>query len=84
MVWNGVLPPHLGGLLARWEFEPGMNDVAIAQSLLKEHLIVRPLSPVCASSDPRVGLVMGVGMLSGETLVREAQRLRRCLEPLLR
>ena len=25
MVWNGVLPPHLGGLLARWEFEPGMN-----------------------------------------------------------
>ncbi|PHR03864.1 MAG: GntR family transcriptional regulator [Halomonas sp.] len=66
------------------EFEPGINDVAIAQSLLKEHLIVRPLSPVCASSDPRVGLVMGVGMLSGETLVREAQRLRRCLEPLLR
>lgn len=45
---------------------------------------MRPLSPVCASSDPRVGLVMGVGMLSGETLVREAQRLRRCLEPLLR
>ena len=25
MVWNGVLPPHLGGLLARWEFEAGMN-----------------------------------------------------------
>ena len=66
------------------EFEPGINDVAIAQSLLKEHLIVRPLSPVCAPNDPRVGLVMGVGMLSGETLVREAQRLRRCLEPLLR
>ena len=66
------------------EFEPGINDVAIAQSLLKEHLIVRPLSPVCAPNDPRAGLVMGVGMLSGETLVREAQRLRRCLEPLLR
>ena len=31
-----------------------------------------------------VGLVMGVGMLSGETLVREAQRLRRSLEALLR
>jgi GntR family transcriptional regulator/MocR family aminotransferase len=28
--------------------------------------------------------VMGVGMLSGETLVREAKRLRRCLETLLR
>lgn len=48
------------------EFEPGVNDVGIAQSLLKEHLIVRPLSPVCAPTDPRVGLVMGVGMLSGK------------------
>ncbi|OJA05768.1 PLP-dependent aminotransferase family protein [Halomonas sp. QHL1] len=66
------------------EFEPDVNDVGIAQSLLKEHLIVRPLSPVCAPTDPRVGLVMGVGMLSGETLVREAQRLRRSLEALLR
>lgn len=66
------------------EFEPQINDVQIAQTLLKEHLIVRPLSPVCAKGDPRSGLVMGVGMLSGETLVREAQRLRRCLEVLLR
>jgi GntR family transcriptional regulator/MocR family aminotransferase len=66
------------------EFEPNINDVQIAQALLKEHLIVRPLSPVCAKHDPRVGLVMGVGMLSGETLVREAKRLRRCLETLLR
>lgn len=66
------------------EFEPQINDVQIAQTLLKEHLIVRPLSPVCAKGDPRSGLVMGVGMLSGETLVREAQRLRRCLEALLR
>ncbi|MCA1773868.1 MAG: PLP-dependent aminotransferase family protein [Halomonas sp.] len=66
------------------EFEPGVNDVQIAQALLKEHLIVRPLSPVCDKQDQRVGLVMGVGMLSGETLVREAQRLRRCLETLLR
>lgn len=66
------------------EFEPQVNDVQIAQTLLKEHLIVRPLSPVCAKGDLRSGLVMGVGMLSGETLVREAQRLRRCLEALLR
>lgn len=66
------------------EFEAGVNDVALAQALLKEHLIVRPLSPVCADKDSRTGLVMGVGMLSGETLVREAQRLRRCLELLLR
>lgn len=66
------------------EFEPPVDDVQIAQALLKEHLIVRPLSPVCARHDPRVGLVLGVGMLSGETLSREAQRLRRCLEALLR
>lgn len=66
------------------EFDPQVNDVQIAQTLLKEHLIVRALSPVCAKGDPRSGLVMGVGMLSGETLVREAQRLRRCLEGLLR
>lgn len=66
------------------EFEPPIDDVQLAQALLKEHLIVRPLSPVCAADDPRVGLVMGVGMLSGETLAREAQRLRRCLENLLR
>ena len=65
------------------EFESQINDVQIAQTLLKEHLIVRPLSPVCAKGDSRSGLVMGVGMLSGETLVREAQRLRRCLEALL-
>ncbi|MFB9868898.1 aminotransferase-like domain-containing protein [Vreelandella sulfidaeris] len=65
------------------EFAPHINDVHIAKALLKEHLIVRPLSPVCASHDPRSGLVMGVGMLSGETLVREAQRLRRSLEFLL-
>ncbi|UXZ54358.1 PLP-dependent aminotransferase family protein [Halomonas sp. 7T] len=66
------------------EFESGVNDVALAQALLKEHLIVRPLSPVCTETDPRTGLVMGVGMLSGATLVHEAQRLRRCLEVLLR
>ncbi|WP_244511310.1 PLP-dependent aminotransferase family protein [Vreelandella arcis] len=66
------------------EFEPPVDDVQIAQALLNEHLIVRPLSPVCASHDPRVGLVLGVGMLSGETLSRESQRLRRCLEALLR
>lgn len=66
------------------EFEPSINDVQLAQALLREHLIVRPLSPVCAKHDQRSGLVMGVGMLSGETLVREAQRLRRCLEILLR
>ena len=80
---RGVSPPSSAISLCV-EFEPRINDVQIAQTLLKEHLIVRPLSPVCAKGDSRSGLVMGVGMLSGETLVREAQRLRRCLEALLR
>ncbi|WP_447555079.1 aminotransferase-like domain-containing protein [Vreelandella sp. EE22] len=66
------------------EFEPGVDDVALARALLKEHLVVRPLSPVCADGDDRSGLVMGVGMLSGDTLAREAQRLRHCLAALLR
>ncbi|WP_447956976.1 aminotransferase-like domain-containing protein [Vreelandella sp. EE7] len=66
------------------EFEPGVDDVAIAQALLKEHLIARPLSPVCGQGDTRSGLVMGVGMLSGETLTREVQRLRHRLAALLR
>lgn len=65
------------------EFESGINDVAIAQALLKEHLIVRPLSTVCAEFDKRVGLVIGVGMLSGESLISETRRLRLCLERLL-
>lgn len=65
------------------EFESGINDVAIAQALLKEHLIVRPLSTVCAEFDKRVGLVIGVGLLSGESLISETRRLRLCLERLL-
>lgn len=60
-----------------------MHDVALAQALMKEHFIVRPLSPECAKTDSKVGLAMGVGMLSGETLAREAQQLRRNLESLL-
>ncbi|WP_249977305.1 PLP-dependent aminotransferase family protein [Vreelandella olivaria] len=79
---RGVSPPS-GAISLCVEFEPKINDVQLAQALLKEHLIVRPLSPVCIKGDTRTGLVMGVGMLSGETLVREAQRLRRCLEALL-
>ncbi|MBZ5488422.1 PLP-dependent aminotransferase family protein [Halomonas aquamarina] len=78
------ISPPSGAISLCIEFEPCINDVQLAQALLKEHLIVRPLSPVCATHDPRSGLVMGVGMLSGETLAREAQRLRRCLENLLR
>lgn len=65
------------------EFEHQVNDVAIAKALLKEHLVVRPLSTVCANTDQRSGLIMGVGMLSGETLTNEVKRLCRHLKTLL-
>ncbi|XKH59107.1 PLP-dependent aminotransferase family protein [Halomonas sediminis] len=57
------------------EFESQIDDVVIAKSLLKEHLVVRPLSTVCSDTDQRSGLIMGVGMLSGDTLKHEVKRL---------
>jgi len=44
---------------------------------------VRPLSMVCSREDSRRGLVLGVGMLAGESLVSEVARLRRTLESIL-
>ncbi|WP_152205657.1 PLP-dependent aminotransferase family protein [Marinobacter changyiensis] len=66
------------------EFESQVDDVAIARSLLKEHLVVRPLSTVCADTDLRSGLILGVGMLSGETLKHEVKRLIRHLNLLIK
>lgn len=74
-------PSHAIGICI--EFEHPVEDVAIAKSLLREHLVVRPLSTVCAGKDQRSGLVMGVGMLSGETLKDEVNRLCRHLKILL-
>ncbi|TKD63767.1 PLP-dependent aminotransferase family protein [Cobetia marina] len=65
-------------------FDENIDDQRVAQLLMKEHLIVRPLSPVCCSDDRRCGLVLGVGMLTGDSLVREAERLRRTIETILR
>lgn len=66
------------------ELEPGIDDVGLARRLLDEQLVVRPLSPACGAGDPRRGLVMGIGMVSGQTLNREAERLRVSLKRLLR
>ncbi|WP_346795432.1 PLP-dependent aminotransferase family protein [Halomonas sp. Bachu 37] len=65
------------------QFAPGVDDRRVARKLLKAHLITRPLSPVCAADDHRSGLILGIGMLSGLTLVAEARRLRQTLTCLL-
>lgn len=65
------------------QFPPEVDDRRIAHRLLQSHLVTRPLSPVCAEDDPRSGLILGIGMLSGRTLVAEAERLRHILTRLL-
>ena len=62
------------------EFEDGVNDEALVNTLMKEQLVMRPLSIACTPADRRTGLIMGVGMLSGETLLHEVRRLRQALK----
>lgn len=62
------------------ELEPHIDDRMLAQRLLREQLVVQPLSPVCVEGDGRRGLVIGIGMVSGNALVREADRLRTLLK----
>lgn len=77
-----VSPPSRGISLCV-QFAPEIDDQHVAQLMVKEHLIVRPLSMVCSREDSRRGLVLGVGMLAGESLVSEVARLRRTLESIL-
>ncbi|WP_311946605.1 aminotransferase-like domain-containing protein [Halomonas piscis] len=66
------------------QFRKNIDDRRVAKLLMKENLIVRPLSPVCSGSDNRCGLVIGVGMLSGASLASEAARLRVEMESVLK
>lgn len=53
-----------------------IDDVRLSRYLLNQYrLVVRPLSLVCSDDDPRRGLVLGVGMVEGETLTRLGQQL---------
>ncbi|GAB2781154.1 PLP-dependent aminotransferase family protein [Halomonas shantousis] len=55
---------------------PGIDDVRLTRHLLNHYrLVVKPLSPVCAEDDPRRGLVLGIGMVEGETLARLGRQL---------
>ncbi|WP_097462176.1 aminotransferase-like domain-containing protein [Mangrovitalea sediminis] len=71
-------PSNAIGLCA--ELAPHIDDRALAQRLLREQLVVQPLSPVCAEGDDRRGLILGIGMVSGYALIREADRLRALLK----
>ncbi|MCG6659107.1 PLP-dependent aminotransferase family protein [Halomonas campisalis] len=61
------------------QFAPGVDDKRIVNRLLQSHLVARPLSLACSDNDPRSGLILGIGMLSGNTLAAEAVRLRHIL-----
>ncbi|MFC0337400.1 aminotransferase-like domain-containing protein [Kushneria avicenniae] len=53
-----------------------IDDVRLSRYLLNQYrLVVRPLSLVCSDDDPRRGLVLGVGMVEGETLERLGRQL---------
>ncbi|ART63311.1 PLP-dependent aminotransferase family protein [Kushneria marisflavi] len=53
-----------------------IDDVRLSRYLLNHYrLVVKPLSPVCADDDPRRGLVLGIGMVEGDTLERLGRQL---------
>lgn len=62
------------------ELDPAVDDHALAQYLLNARLVARPLSLACGDTDPRRGLVLGVGLISGTLLVRESERLANLLK----
>lgn len=61
------------------ELDPAVDDHALAQYLLNNRLVARPLSLACGEADPRRGLVLGVGLISGTLLGQESERLANLL-----
>lgn len=73
-------PGHAISLCAQFSDEE--DDVSITRQLFRHHFVVKPLSVVCGNGDSRKGLIMGVGMLSRESLRKEADRFRKILTEL--
>ncbi|REC95150.1 PLP-dependent aminotransferase family protein [Kushneria indalinina] len=70
------ISPPAGTITLCVTLAPEIDDVRLARYLLNHYrLVVKPLSPVCAADDPRRGLVLGVGMVEGETLERLGRQL---------
>ncbi|WP_456268624.1 PLP-dependent aminotransferase family protein [Kushneria sp. AK178] len=68
--------PPAGTITLCVTLAPNIDDVRLSRYLLNHYrLVVRPLSPVCSEDDPRRGLVLGIGMVEGDTLVRLGQQL---------
>ena len=71
----GVSPPA-GNISLSLALSPTLDDERLSKALLnRQHLVTRPLSRVCATGDHRRGLILGVGMVEGETLERQGRRL---------
>ncbi|GHC22209.1 GntR family transcriptional regulator [Kushneria pakistanensis] len=70
------ISPPAGTITLCVTLAPEIDDVRLTRYLLNHYrLVVKPLSPVCADDDPRRGLVLGIGMVEGETLERLGQQL---------
>lgn len=77
------ISPPSGAIGLCVELASDVDDRVLAQQLLNEQLVARPLSLACSDSDRRRGLVIGIGMVSGTTLSRESDRLAGLLRRML-
>jgi len=68
--------PPAGNISLSLALSPTLDDERLSQHLLNRYqLVARPLSRVCGAGDHRRGLILGVGMVEGETLERQGRRL---------
>ncbi|WP_110643212.1 PLP-dependent aminotransferase family protein [Salinicola sp. CPA57] len=71
-----AISPPAGNISLSLALSPTLDDERLSQVLLNRYqLIARPLSRVCSKGDHRRGLILGVGMVEGETLERQGRRL---------
>ncbi|WP_110669628.1 PLP-dependent aminotransferase family protein [Salinicola halophilus] len=71
-----AISPPAGNVSLCLTLSATIDDERLADFLLsRHHLVARPLSRVCSPGDERRGLVLGIGMVEGETLATHGQRL---------
>lgn len=80
----GVSPPA-GNISLSVLLAPTLDDDRLSRYLLSRHrLVTRPLSHVCAPGDERRGLILGIGMVEGDTLERQGRRLAHGIHEFVR